>query len=489
MSEITNNTLSKPFWVIWAIEIWERFGYYATQALLALFFVKHFGYSESESMYVFGSFFAFVYGFVWVGGQIGDKVLGAKRTIVLGAIILLLSYISLFLSTQETIFYALGGIIVGNALFKANPSSLVSKLYKKGDPALDGAMTMYYMAINIGSFIALFISPIVAQAYGYKYAFLMSATGLFLGLLNFFMFYNVLSSISTEAGRKSLAHMKLAIVVIGSIASIFIIGAILPYTKICYTLVAIVATYAFSKFLGIAFSLKGSERKRMLVAFILIIQGTIFFVLYNQMPTSLTFLAQNNIHATLFGWDIPAAQYQVLNPVFILLMSPILAWGYQKMPGSHVTKFCLGMSLCAGGFLILWLPQFFTTDGYISPLWMVGSYWFQSTGELLISGLGVAMVAELCPKAVSGFVMGVWFITAMVAGPISAWVGSLTTPNESISYTPLESIHIYGTVFGSIGVIITAIALLMWASRPILVKLINHNEITHEEHKNQTAIS
>ena len=158
--------LPKPFWVIWAIEIWERFGYYGTQALLALYFVKHLGFSESESMYVFGSFFAFVFGFVWVGGQIGDKVLGAKRTIVLGAIILMIAYISLFFSSPDTIFYSLGGVIVGNALFKANPSSLVSKLYKKGDPALDGAMTMYYMAINIGSFVALFFAPIIGAVFG-----------------------------------------------------------------------------------------------------------------------------------------------------------------------------------------------------------------------------------------------------------------------------------------------------------------------------------
>lgn len=475
MSIECNNTFPKPFWVIWAIEIWERFGYYSTQALLALFFVKHLGYTESESMYVFGSFFAFVYGFVWVGGQIGDKVLGAKRTIIVGALILLISYIQLFFSSQESIFYALGGIIVGNALFKANPSSLVSKLYEKGDPALDGAMTMYYMAINIGSFIALFIAPIIAQSYGYKYAFLMSAIGLFLGLANLFIFYRVLSAISTEAGKKSLGKKNLIIVILSSILAIYIIGTILPYTGICYTIVVMVATYAFSKFLLIALRLPDIQRKRMLVAFVLIIQGIIFFVLYNQMPTSLTFLAQNNIHGSFLGWEIPAAQYQVLNPIFILIMSPVLAWGYNKFTSSHVTKFCLGMSLCALGFLILWLPQYFTSNGFISPLWMVISYWFQSTGELLISGLGVAMVAELCPKAVSGFVMGVWFTTAMIAGPISAWVGSMTTPNEDIIYTPIQSIHVYGSVFGIIGSIVTIISIIMWISRPVLVNLIEEN--------------
>ena len=476
LSTIPSTGLSKPFWVIWAIEIWERFGYYGTQALLALFFINHLGYSESESMYLFGSFISFVYGFIWVGGQIGDKVLGAKRTLILGAIILMLSYISLFFSTPSTIFYSLAGIIVGNTLFKANPSSLVSKLYKQGDPMLDGAMTMYYMAINTGSVFALFLTPIIAEVFGFKYAFLMSGIGIVLGLLNFFIFYKLLDPIGTEAGRAPLRVIRLTIVIAGAIFGIFIIGIILPYTAICYTIVGIVAFLGFAQFLKITFSLYGSERKRMFVAFILILQGIVFFVLYTQMPTTLTFLAKNNINSTIFGWVIPAAQYQILNPIFILLMSPLLTWIYKKFPGSHVTKFCLGMTLCAFAFLVLWLPQFFTVNGFISPLWMIVTYWFQATGELLISALGIAMVAELCPEGISGFVMGIWFITTMVAGPISAWIGAMTTPDNNVTYTAIESIHIYGKVFGVIGLVVAGIAIIMWFFRPFLVKLINNRE-------------
>lgn len=180
---IASRGLPKPFWVIWGIELWERFGYYATQAILALYFVSHLGFSQELSIYTFGSFSAFVYGFVWVGGYVGDKYLGAKRTVALGAVVLFISYLALAMSTKSTIFYALGGIIVGNALFKANPSSLISKLYEKGDPALDGAMTLYYMAINLGSFVSMLIAPIAAQAYGWEAAFWISAFGLLLGLL------------------------------------------------------------------------------------------------------------------------------------------------------------------------------------------------------------------------------------------------------------------------------------------------------------------
>ncbi|WP_119344590.1 oligopeptide:H+ symporter [Facilibium subflavum] len=475
--------LPKPFWVIWGVELWERFGYYATQAILALYFVDQLGFSQEISIYTFGSFSAFVYGFIWVGGYIGDNYLGAKRTVALGAIILFLSYLALALSTPTTVFYALGGIIVGNALFKANPSSLISKLYQKGDPALDGAMTLYYMAINLGSFVSMLIAPIAAQAYGWTAAFWISAFGLLLGLGNYFIFYKLLSGISTKAGKNPMLFGRLLTVIIASIVSVIIFGKLLPHTSICYTIVYIVVAGGFLYFLKTAFSLKGHERIRMLIAFLLILEGIVFFVLYNQMPTSLTFFALHNIDSNVFGWTIPAASYQVLNPLVIIAASPILAWIYKKAPGTHATKFCFGMTLCGLAFLVLFLPRFTATNGLASPWWMVLTYTLQSTGELLVSGLGVAMVAELCPSAISGFVMGIWFLTSMLAGPIGAFVGNLTSPPSGVTMTTMESLYTYTGVFAEIGLVTLGIAVLMWLSRPFLNKYINQEDTHTPDHQ------
>jgi POT family proton-dependent oligopeptide transporter len=285
------SSMPKQFWVLWMIELWERFGYYGMQAILALYFVHKLGYTERESIFIFGTFAAFVYGFVWVGGYIGDHYLGAKRTLVTGAIILAISYGMMAIATKGTVFYALAGIVVGNALFKANPSSLISKLYKKGDPALDGAMTLYYMAVNIRSFISMAITPIVAENYGWGYAFAICSVGLMLGVASFFMFYRVLDDISTDAGAKPMQFSRLVVVILGSLISTVIIGWLLPHTLICTIIVFVVVGGAFFKFFQIALSLKSVEKKRMLVAFVLLFQGVVFFVLYNQMPTSLTFFA------------------------------------------------------------------------------------------------------------------------------------------------------------------------------------------------------
>ena len=178
-----------PFWAAWSIEFWERFGFYGMQAIITLYFVNSLGYSTQEAFYIFGSFSAFVYGFVWIGGWIGDKYMGAKRTILIGGIILMLAYLSLALANKETIVYALGAIVVGNALFKANPTSLISKIYGKGNPALDGAITLYYVAINTGSLISMFLTPIIAHTYGWHYAFALCSLGLLLGIFKFYCFF------------------------------------------------------------------------------------------------------------------------------------------------------------------------------------------------------------------------------------------------------------------------------------------------------------
>lgn len=468
-----SSKLSKAFWVVWAVELWERFGYYGVSAILALYFVNQLGYTESQSFYVFGSFSAFVYGFVWIGGWIGDKYLGAKRTLVLGAIILTCSYVALALANHQTIFYALAGVIVGNALFKANPSSLISKMFSKGDPALDGAMTLYYMAVNVGSMISIAITPIIAENYSWALAFWLCALGLVVGLSNFCFYQRFLAPLSTGPEQSPLNIKRLGIVLLGSALSITVIAQLLSHTTICNWIVYIVVTGALLYFLKIAFALHNPERTRMLVAFVLILQAVLFFVLYNQMPTSLTFFAVHNVNNNLFGWSIPPAEYQVLNPLVIVLMSPVLVWLYRKFPATHVTKFCIGMSLGAAAFLILAIPQFTATDGFASPLWMVASYFFQSVGELLISGLGLAMVAELCPEEMSGFVMGIWFLTSMLSGPIGAWVGALTTPPDTgTQLTAVASLQLYGNVFFKIGLVTGLASLLMWIKRPFLNRYI-----------------
>ncbi|STW47313.1 inner membrane transporter YhiP [Klebsiella pneumoniae] len=169
----------RPFFMIFFVELWERFGYYGVQGILAVFFVKQLGFSQEQAFITFGAFAALVYGLISIGGYVGDHLLGTKRTLVLGAIVLAIGYFmtGMSLLKPQLIFIALGTIAVGNGLFKANPASLLSKCYPPKDARLDGAFTLFYMSINIGSLLSLSLAPVIAEKFGYAVTYNLCGAG------------------------------------------------------------------------------------------------------------------------------------------------------------------------------------------------------------------------------------------------------------------------------------------------------------------------
>ncbi|ABO46579.1 oligopeptide:H+ symporter [Francisella tularensis] len=477
------NTLSAPFWIVWGIELWERFGFYGFQAIIALYFTQKLGLSERETIYLMGSFFAFTYGFIWVGGLIGDKVLGAKRTILFGAVILCLSYLSFIFADKQNVYYIFSGIIIGNAIFKANPSSLISKMFDKGDGRLNSAMTLYYLAINMGGLICMALTPVISQIYGYTHAFILCGIGLFVGILGFILFYKKLEGLDTEAGKHPINKTHLTYIIAGVIAAFLIVANILPNTTLCIELTAVVVTIATLYFLYVAFSLESYERNRMLVALVLIIEAIIFYSLYFQMPTTLTFFAQHNVELSVFGWHVPAAQYQFLNPLWILILSPILAAVYKKSKLTHATKFCIGTALMFISYATLYSTRYFATNAVVSGNWLILSYATSSLGELLISGLGLAMVAELCPAFISGFVMGFWFLATMIASYVASYIGSfIALPQSGDTISKQQSLDTYTAVFGYVAIGILVTTIIMVILTPILNKYINRIRVI-DDHK------
>nr|WP_238551261.1 oligopeptide:H+ symporter [Legionella oakridgensis] len=201
-------------------------------------------------------------------------------------------------------------------------------------------------------------------------------------------------------------------------------------------------------------------------------------MLYQQMPTSLNLFAVNNVHAYLFGMPIDPQSFQALNPIWIIGLSPVLAMFYEMLHRRGISfpipyKFALGMTCCGLSFSILYLARFSHDDaGIVSYWWLVGSYFLQSLGELLVSALGVAMVAELVPRQIAGFVMGMWFLTSAVAGFIGAYVASFSALPENV-HPGVESLMIYTQLFAYIGLITLAIALLLWLISPYLTRLMS----------------
>ena len=482
----------KAFYLIFSIELWERFGYYGLQGIMAVYLVKMLGLSEADSITLFSSFSALVYGFVAIGGWLGDKVLGSKRVIVLGAIVLALGYSFVAYSGHDIFWVYLGmaTIAVGSGLFKANPSSLLSTCYEKDDPRLDGAFTMYYMSVNIGSFFSMLATPWLAATYGWSVAFSLSVVGMLITLLNFMFCRKWVKRQGSKPDFQPLQFKKLLMVLVGVAVLVFISSWLLHNQTIARLVLAVVSVGIIIVFAKETFGMQGIARRKMIVAFILMLEAIVFFVLYSQMPTSLNFFAIHNVNHDLLGINFQPEQFQALNPFWIMVASPILAAIYtkvgDKMPMPH--KFAIGMVLCSCAFLVLpWGATMANDQGIVSVNWLVMSYALQSIGELMISGLGLAMVAQLVPQRLMGFIMGAWFLTTAAAAIIAGYVAGLTAVPATDITDSHASLAIYSHVFMQIGIATGVIALLMLLTASKLHRMTLDREDDNKEHELEAA--
>jgi POT family proton-dependent oligopeptide transporter len=239
----------KPFYMIFFMEAWERFGFYGTQAILVLYMIKHFNLSDAQSFNTYSAFTALLFALMSVGGYIGDNILGTKRTMVLGACTLAIGYFLLSLGSDKLFYYALGVIVVGNGLFKANPSSLLSKCYHADDHRIDGAFTLYYMAINIGSFFSMLFVPMIALRYGWGMGFRACSIGLLVAILNYFVCYSWVKDIGSTAGLKPMKLMNLLYVMLGGLMVILLSGWILQRLSVAHWLLLVIGFGVIVKFL------------------------------------------------------------------------------------------------------------------------------------------------------------------------------------------------------------------------------------------------
>lgn len=463
--------------MIFMLELWERFGFYTVQGILILYFIRQLGFSDESAYFAFGAFSAVIYGLVAFGGYLGDHVLGPKRTLVLGLVVLALGYFFLAIATISTVFYALSTICLGNGIFKANPSNILARCYNEKDPRLHSGFTLYYMAVNLGSIFSLFVGPYLSSHYGYFYAYMMSVIGIIFALLNYSLRHHLIKHVATEVDKKNIAWFTWVFLFILMILIILGSAYLLQHTQFARIAVWVITFAALSIYFRSMQSETVVVRRQMLLVLFLLVEAVVFFTLYQQMPTSITLFAVNNVYPTLLGVSIDPQSFQVLNPIWIIFISPILAKLYIECRERNIVlpmpyKFAVGMGLCGLSFIIMFLSRFFHDgSGLVSSGWLIGSYAFQAISELLIGALGLAMIAELVPTHMTGFVMGIWFLTSSISGFTGAKVAALTALPDNIQ-PGVESLMIYTRVFAQIGVVTLIISVVLWFVAPKLTNLL-----------------
>ncbi|WP_208278015.1 peptide MFS transporter [Massilia oculi] len=481
---------TRSFLTVALIELWERFGYYGMQALIVYFMVQRLGFDDTRATLVWGAAAALIYVAPAIGGWIGDKVLGTRRCMIIGAIILSLGYALMGIPVSGTwlTFVALGVIVVGNGLFKPNTANLVRKIYEGDDAKIDSAFTIYYMAVNVGSTVSMLATPAIKDHFnassgadlGWHMAFAVCSVGLWVGLLTVGVLRRTVNHIGSPPDELPLNWGKLALVLGGGVLTVIASTFILEYQWLARLFVYVAGLVVLGIFIHLIRTSQASERAGLVAALVLTLQTVFFFIFYQQMSTSLSLFALRNVDldfslfgSHLFTWS--PAQFQALNAIWIMVLSPVLAWVYTRSSGSRLdvsiaAKFALGFAVVAAGFFTYGFAGAFAVNGLTSSWIMIAGYGLYSLGELLVSGLGLAMIARYVPARMGGFMMGAYFVAVGISQYLGGLVATMASVPEGMT-DPLQTLPIYTSLFNKLGLAAIACTLIALAALPLMRRL------------------
>ena len=449
--------------------MFERFGYYIIGFLLTLYVKNIYGFSDSQAFTTFALFTALGYLTPAIGGFLADRFIGIKRCLGLGLIVECLGYALLAIPSPNIVIFhiALGCIIIGAGIFKTAPTNILGRAYDDNDHRIDSGFTLYYMGINIGSLSSALVAGSIQKAYGWHIPFLFAALGLLAGVIWFIFFKHWAKEHESPPGKLSYSARKWFITLISTAAAIalfsyFMSNAILA--NICFYVGSAVIFLYFIYEIIIS---PRDEKIRILVCLALIFMAVIFFLLYFQLYTSVELFIDRNVNKNVFGFEMPTIYFLGLNGLWIIALSPLFAYIYKSMHRKNcdlaiTTKFPLGISLIAISFFCLTVAcnYFANSNGLIGAWWIVLFLLFYSSGELLTSALGVAMITRIAPERMYGIMMGAWYLIALaLAAELSGTVANLADIPKHLQNNAHASISIYSNAFFMMGIIgmITAI--------------------------------
>jgi POT family proton-dependent oligopeptide transporter len=440
-------------WSLFIVEMWERFSYYGMRAILVLYLVAEVGpdianpgrnWSDANAAHLYGYYTGLVYLTPILGGLIADRLIGTHRSMVAGSLLITLGHVVLavsglgiweFNAVGMSIFIVgLALIILGTGHFKPCVSVMVGQLYKEHDPRRDGGFTIFYMGINVGAFLAPLVCGWLGEKVGWHYGFGAAAVGMLLGLITYFIARPIyLQGVGDPPEGKANTT---PLFIIGAMALSAVVG--LAYHFGVFTefgnmlggvtekvhpniltfggvgLILLVAGW----FIG---SQKKGERGQVFTILCFIIFNAFFWMAFEQAGSSLTLFADRNTDRVILGWEMPASWFQVINPFLIVTLAPLysILWGKlgrMNLNPTQSLKIFYGLVLLGVGYIFMVFAGVGAADGtLVGPHWLALAYLLHTMGELCLSPTGLSFVTKASPVRLISFIMGLWFLSSVVA--------------------------------------------------------------------------
>lgn len=481
--------------LLFATEMWERFSFYGMRAILILYLVNRLQWDTHRAASLYGTYNMLVYFTPLIGGYLADRVIGTRRSLVIGGIVIALGHFSLAFPGMPMFYLGLGLIIVGTGFFKPNVSTMVGQIYGEGDARRDAGFTIFYMGINLGAFFGPIVCGFFAQTpgFGWHWGFAAAGVGMVLGLIVYVSFrekYLPGIGINLKPRGAAPADERAATLVADRRARWQGIGGAIAGAVVAWlTVGAGVLSIGIGAVVGAALAITilgthGEERQRVIALFIVFFFTIFFWAAYEQAGSSLNLFADRHTNLMVGSFHVPSSWFQSVNPFVILVAAPIFAWlwirlGQRGREPSTALKMVLGLFLLGAGYLFMVVGGAHADTGVlVSPFWLVGAYTFHTFGELCLSPVGLSYVTKVAPARFGSLLMGAWFTATAIAEKVAGWFAGFTpTPGEkALPRTGFAGFiqHVSATNEGFFLIFVVssmAAALLMLAFVPLLKRL------------------
>ena len=454
----------KGLYLIFATSTAERFSYYGMRAIFILFLTQALLFDKEHAASIYGSYTGLVYLTPLIGGYIADKYWGIRRSVFWGAMMMAVGQFLMFASASMLsavqmshwlMYLGLTFLILGNGCFKPTVTSLVGQLYKPGDRRLDSAYTIFYMGVNVGSFLA----PLVCGYFGetgdpndFKWGFLIAGIvtvftvvlfesqknkyligpdGEQLGIIPDAKKGQTLEAKDTCLSETEKNKRKRNFLLLGLLA---VVLAAIFYWSFDGDWIS-VGIFTACIVLPVSILLEGSltkiERSRIFVIYIIAFFVIFFWAAYEQAGASLTLFASEQTDRNILGWEMPASWIQSFNPFFVVILAAIMpgVWGSLNKRGmepSSPSKQAIGLLLLSLGYLVICFGVKDVQPGVkVSLIWLTGLYFIHTMGEICLSPIGLSMVNKLTPVRFASLMMGIWYLSNATANKFAGILSGL----------------------------------------------------------------
>jgi POT family proton-dependent oligopeptide transporter len=375
-------------YVLFATELWERFGFYTLGAMLALYLrdaVQGMGWAEQDATTLFSYYLMFVYASPLVGGWLADKWMGYRLAITVGAIFFGAGYFLLYVPSTPALYLALTLVVIGNGFFKPNVSAMVGSLYSEGSRLKDSAYNIFYMGINIGAFLAPVVAEFMKQRFGFRVAFTVAGFGMAVCMATFWGFRKYLPGRDKSVAASALQAKPQTALAIDSV----------------------------------------SDARRIVALLVIFVIVIVFWMAFHQNQLTLTYFANDNTDWSAWG-NVSGVISNAINPFWIVTLTlPLISfWRWLAKKGlepSTPAKIAIGMFLTAVSFYLMSIACLAGGNtGRVSPWWLISAYAIVSLGELMLSPMGLSLVSKVAPAHMRGLMMGGWFVATAIGNKLTA---------------------------------------------------------------------